>query len=199
MNAVKFSAPSHAITAILYEDGPEADRAMRRIYVCLTARGVFVAGFVQINEAQPGRSRCDMILHEMASGEEICISEDRGPHARGCKLNLPEMVRAEGLLTAALQRGPDLLIVNKFGKMEALGGGFRPQITSAVEAGVPVLIAVPRRNLEAWHAFAGGLSNDVSVEALAQDGAALCAGLGFANVGAEALAVAHSTETRDPA
>ncbi len=174
-------APVSAITGLLCDEGPMADRAIRRIYDCLTARGVFVAGFVQLNEPRAGRSRCDMILHEMASGEEICISDDRGPHARGCRLNAPEMVRAEGLLAAALDRQPDLLIVNKFGKTEAQGGGFRRMITSAVEAGVPVLIAVPRRNEAAWQSFVGGLSKDVAVETLAADCAALCAELGFAS------------------
>lgn len=193
----RFTSAS-AITGLLYDDGPVADRAIRRIYDCLTARGLFVAGFVQLNEPRAGRSRCDMILHEMASGEEICISEDRGPHARGCKLNAPEMARAECLLAAALDRQPDLLIVNKFGKTEAQGGGFRRLITSAVEAGVPVLIAIPRRNADAWQVFAGGLSNDVAVEVLAQDCAALCAELGFSAAGAD-RGTAGAREVSDPA
>ncbi len=89
-------------------------------------------------------------------GARIAISEDRGPLARGCRLDAHEMARAIALVSDTLRERPQLLMLNKFGKAEAEGGGFRPLIAAALEQGVPVLIAVPLRNLDAWRNFAGG-------------------------------------------
>ncbi len=57
-------------------------------------------------------------------------------------------------------------MLNKFGKTEAEGGGTRALIAAAVARGVPVLIAVPDRNLESWRAFAGELAVELRLEDL---------------------------------
>jgi hypothetical protein len=121
---------------------------------------------LQRDEQRAGRVGCDMILEELSSGETIEISQDRGQHARGCRLDVGELLRAMQLVTAALEAKPDLLILNKFGKTEAEGGGFRDLIIQAVGAAVPVLVAVPYRNLDTWRIFAGELAREVHFDAL---------------------------------
>lgn len=79
------------------------------------------------------------------------------------------------LVAAALERRPGVLVLNKFGKTEAEGGGFRDLIVQAVGASIPVLVAVPHRNLEPWRAFAGDLACEVTLDGL--DEAALAASL----------------------
>jgi hypothetical protein len=69
---------------------------------------------------------------------------------------------------ASLEEKPDLVILNKFGKTEAEGGGFRPLIADAIEAGLPMLIGVPWRNIESWRLFAGPLSREFHLEAVGQ-------------------------------
>ena len=59
--------------------------------------------------------------------------------------------------TACTTTQPRLLIVNKFGKIEADGGGLREAIAEAVDLGIPVLVGVPARNLDRWRAFAGAV------------------------------------------
>lgn len=66
---------------------------------------------------------------------------------------------------SSLEHEPDLLVLNKFGKVECEGGGLRDLIASAIDRGIPVMIGVPRRNLEAWRRFAG----DFAVESYADD------------------------------
>ena len=51
----------------------------------------------------------------------------------------------------------DLLIVNKFGKQEACGAGFRTLIGEAITLGVPVLTCVNALNQEAFDQFSAGL------------------------------------------
>jgi nucleoside-triphosphatase THEP1 len=167
MNALKFN-PEIPISALVYTDSIAADRALRDIAVELLEEGYRLAGLVQINTPRPGRSRCDMLLEELASGEHLGISQDRGPEARGCALDIGQLVVAMQKVRAALAEKPDLVILNKFGKTEAEGGGFRPLIADAIEAGLPMLIGVPWRNIESWRLFAGPLSREFHLETFGQ-------------------------------
>ncbi|MGL4241928.1 MAG: DUF2478 domain-containing protein [Beijerinckiaceae bacterium] len=173
---LKASAP---VTAILYSEGREVDPLMRRLAAHLEGAGCALAGFVQRNEERLGRRRCDMVLEDLASGALVGISQDRGPHARGCMLDVGELLRGMELAMAALESAPDLLMINKFGKTEGEGGGFRPLIAEAVARGVPVLVAVPLRNIDSWRLFAGGLAKEIDVAALNGGDAALLAALGL--------------------
>lgn len=156
--------PSAPITAILYSDGREVDPVMARLAARLGEAGLNLAGFVQKNEPRADRRRCDMVLEELASGASIGISQDRGPLARGCHLDLGELLRGMELARAGLASGPDLMILNKFGKSEGEGGGFRPLMAEAVMAGVPLLVAVPWRNIDGWRLFAGDLACEIPLE-----------------------------------
>ncbi|MES2711722.1 MAG: DUF2478 domain-containing protein [Pseudomonadota bacterium] len=170
-----------SITALIYTDGALADRALRRIVRQAEAAGRRLAGVVQRDTPRAGRTGCDMVLEDLSSGDLIAISRDRGPHARGCQLDLGEMARAIQSASAALEASPDLLVLNKFGRTEAEGGGFRGLIAEAVGHGVPVLVAVPYRNLEQWRVFAGEMareihlagSDDAVLDGLFGDGAAV--------------------------
>lgn len=151
-------APAAPIVAIVYGEGEPVDPVLQAVTDHAAAQGLRLAGFVQRDVARPGRRRCDMVLRDLTSGDAILISEDRGEASRGCRLNVAELLRAMGLARAALDDAPDLLVANKFGRTEAEGGGIRPLVAEALERGVPVLVAVPERNLDAWRDFAGELS-----------------------------------------
>lgn len=129
---------------------------------------------VQTAKSRPGRSRCDMILEDLGSGKQVEISEDRGPLARGCMLAVSQLMYAIELATRSLDDRCDLLVVNKFGKTEAEGGGFRPLIVDAMAREIPVLIAVPAANLESWRHFAQGLAIEIPVESLSEDASTAC-------------------------
>lgn len=148
------------VTALVYSDSDLADQTLRQIALALLEQDWRLAGLVQHNQSRPGRSRCDMILEELGSGELIGISQDRGPHARGCALDVGQLLSAMELVRGQIERRPDLVILNKFGKTEAEGGGFRPVIAEAVEAEIPLLIAIPWRNIEGWRLFVGELGTE---------------------------------------
>jgi nucleoside-triphosphatase THEP1 len=152
------------IAALIYTDSVAADRSLRDLALDLMERGLRLAGLVQHNPPRPGRSRCDMVLEELASGDVVPISHDRGPHARGCALDVGQLLAAMQLVRAQIATRPDLVILNKFGKTEAEGGGFREVIAEVIEADLPLLIAVPWRNIEGWRAFVGPLSREIMLE-----------------------------------
>jgi hypothetical protein len=123
----------------------------------LQAEGWNLAGVVQINPEVPGR-RCDMELILLGADQRFRISQCLGPQARGCRLDPEGLEAAVGRVEGRLDRGlPQLLIVNKFGKAEIGGRGFRPVIARALGEGVPVLVGVNKANLDGFQDFAQGI------------------------------------------
>lgn len=159
----------HSIVAVVYGAGRSVDALMRRVVQRLRERGQRCAGYVQVDVPRPGRSRCSMRLENLTTGATLPISEDRGPLARGCQLDVSQLLAGMEATRGELATRPDLLVINKFGKSEAEGGGFRPLIADAIELGVPVLIGVPWRNIEPWRLFTGGLSAEYPIEALVDE------------------------------
>jgi nucleoside-triphosphatase THEP1 len=141
---------------LVYDDGMEADVVLARSAEILAAAGIRLGGVVQSNIDRPGRLKCAMQLTDLASGELIPISQDLGDEATGCRLDTAALAHASLGVERALQAGVELLILNKFGKQEAAGQGFRSVIAEALTSGIPVVLGVSRLNLEACLAFAGG-------------------------------------------
>lgn len=128
----------------------------------LAATGLKVIGVVQINsECGPDRP-CDMDVRVLPAGPDLRISQSLGPGARGCRLDPEALETAVGLVQAALDEGADLLLVNKFGKHECEGRGFRPVIGEAAALGIPVLVGLNPTNLPAFLDFAGDLAEEVA-------------------------------------
>lgn len=157
------NVPDGPLTALIYDEGFPIGERFRRIAADARASGLRLAGSIEIEPpaAAPGR-RCDMLLEDLASGEQIKISEDRGALARGCRLDLDALARVCALSLTSLEKC-DLVLLNKFGKSEAEGGGFRCIISDALALEVPVVIGVPRRNIEAWRDFAGDLAHELDL------------------------------------
>jgi nucleoside-triphosphatase THEP1 len=160
------------IAALVYADGVYPDHAIARAIEPLRERGVPLAGAIQRDPAdRPGRHPCDLLLENLATGEVTAIAEHRGKEARGCRLDVGILTDiAEAVATSLHEDEPRLLIVNKFGKIEADGGGLREAIADAVCLGIPVLVGVPMRNLDRWRAFAGALSVELPADPAAITG-----------------------------
>lgn len=150
---------------LISEGRGAADRLLADAARKLLEEGWPLAGVIQENVENPRRSRCDMVLHVLATDRLVRISQDLGPMARGCRLDPAGLEQAVGLvertLDAAGDAKPRLLIVNKFGKQEIEGRGFRPVIGRALADEIPVFVAVNSTNLEAFQVFAEGLGEAV--------------------------------------
>lgn len=128
------------------------------------ARGLRLAGIVQVNSDRPGCARCDMDARVLPDGPTIRISQSLGAEARGCRLDPEGLERAVAAADTRLAEGADLLLVNKFGKHEAQGRGFRAPIATALGMGIPVLVGVNAMNLDALIDFAGPLAERVPAD-----------------------------------
>lgn len=97
-----------------------------------------------------------MFVRTIPAGEVFLISQDLGAESSGCRLDPDALERAVASVSKAFEEGCDLLIVNKFGKHEATGGGFRELIAEALYREVPVIVGVNKLNHDAFMEFCGG-------------------------------------------
>ena len=118
---------------------------------------------MQSNVDRADRALCDMDLRLLPDGPTVRISVDRGPEARGCRLDPDALERSVAWTEAALDRA-EFLVVNKFGKQEAEGRGLAGTIATALERDMPVLVGVNGLNLPPFLEFAGGLAQALPPE-----------------------------------
>lgn len=193
MNSVE---DTHPILAIVYSDGLAADQLISDLGYRLRDAGIAVAGIVQRNRFIRDRTKCDMEVEELASGIVLKLSEDRGKEARGCRLDRRALSEAASLLSASLESGPELVILNKFGKTEAEGRGLRDALVDAVQLGVPVIVGVPFRNIEQWRIFAEGLAEECGIGASRLNEWLARNGFDVPKIGGETAALAGTCKFR---
>ena len=153
--------PLAPLGMVVYDNSLVADDLLRQCAEELIARGLRLGGVVQSNQRCEGRRKCDMYLRDLLSGEEVLISLDRGNGARGCRLDPDAFQRINHWAARALSEGVDLLFLNKFGKEEAQGRGFRDVMAETLICGVPVLAGVSGLNLPDFLAFAGDVGTRI--------------------------------------
>jgi nucleoside-triphosphatase THEP1 len=105
-----------------------------------------------------GRDSCHgaMVLVDLDTGTEYSVSQPLGRESTGCRADPQGFARASEVLRRALSEGADLVIVNRFGKLEAEGGGFRAELLDIISSDLPLLTAVSANHLAAWNDFTGG-------------------------------------------
>ena len=131
------------------------DAFLAKVVSLLQDRKVAFAGPVQTNLVRSKSHPCDMDLQIPPDGPVFRISQELGPGSRGCRLN--SGVVEETVMAGSLRLdGASVLNVNKFGKLEAEGRGFVPQIVRAIERGRPVLVGVNGLNLLSFLSFRAG-------------------------------------------
>lgn len=146
------------LAAVTYPNEAYPQATFRRVVRHCRSRALRLAGVLQHPACEDPAHRCDVVLEDLASGERTELFERRGSGARGCRLDIAALTDVTARIERALQHDPDLLVLNKFGKVEAEGSGLVDPIAAAIDRGVPVIIGVPTRNLVAWRAFAGELA-----------------------------------------
>jgi len=139
----------------------QADRLLAHVASILRREGVALAGVIQVNKKYDPARACHMDLHVLDGDAVIRISQNLGAFSKGCRLDPVSLEQAVGLVDRALGAGPHLLIINKFGKQEGEGRGFRPLIGQALAEGIPVLTAASGDNLAPFENFAAGLAEPI--------------------------------------
>lgn len=142
----------------------DTDLLLHKVAQAIIKAGYRPAGTAQINTERPDAGPCDMDVLVLPTGPTLRISQSLGREARGCRLDPEALESAVGLVQARLPES-DCLIVNKFGKHEADGRGFRTVIGEALAIELPVLVGLNALNAEAFMEFCGGLAKRIEPDA----------------------------------
>ena len=143
--------------AALHDDGSGNVHALLRALVAeWRAQGHDVQGLLT-RPGPPGAAcSADMVLVDVATGDDYLISQNLGKDAQGCRADPAGFARASQVLRRAANAPAALAVSNRFGKLESLGEGFADELMALLSAEVPVLTVVSAQHREAWDTFTGG-------------------------------------------
>jgi len=143
------------LAALVYREPNDADRLLRRFADALTGRRYRVVGLIQARLAHGGSA-----VTVLPTGEVIPLFKTPGP-SRLC-----DLAEAAARVGASIEVGADLLVINRFGGLEAQGSGLVDEITRATACDIPVVVAVSEHRFSEWLSFCSGMT----VRLACQDG-----------------------------
>jgi Protein of unknown function (DUF2478) len=144
------------LAALVYEQNEDPDELLRDFAADLKSGGYRAVGLVQLGHRCLDAPKLTAML--LDSGEELQLFQDLGACAKGCRLDLGQLLDAGARVASAIEQGADLVIVNRFGRQEREGKGLSYLVERALSADIPVVIAVPSHRFSDWIKFAEGMS-----------------------------------------
>lgn len=143
--------------AAIEDDGRcDVDALLADVAARLQQAGRRVRGLLMTYPEGRDSCACSMVLQDVHTGQTYLVSQPLGSGANGCRADTQGFARASEVLRRAETEAPDLVISNRFGGLEAGGGGFRQEVLALLASDVPLLTAVGTRYLGAWADFTGG-------------------------------------------
>jgi len=144
------------LAALVYDRDQDPDEVLRDFASELNSRGYRAVGLVQTGHHCLDAPRLSALL--VHTGEERQLFQNLGSGATGCRLDVGQLLDAGAQIASAIDRGADLVIVNRFGRQEREGKGLSYLVERALSADIPVEIAVPSHRFADWVRFADGMS-----------------------------------------
>jgi hypothetical protein len=115
---------------------------------------VRIAGVVAEDHGLPDRKCRAGYLRSIVSGTLYPIFQDFGPGTEACHLKEEGALAAAAAVEKDIGAGCDLVLLSKFGKLEAAGQGLTEAFTAALAADLPLLTSVSPAFEAAWRGFA---------------------------------------------
>lgn len=115
--------------------------------------GLRVAGVLAEPHNLPGFACGAGYLRDIETGAAQRIFLESAPATTVCHLDAAGVEAACRALADRIAAS-DRVVLSKFGKLEAGGGGLAPAFRAAIAAGKPLLTTVSEKHLDAWRSFA---------------------------------------------
>ena len=109
-----------------------------------------LAGLIAESHGFSDRACSAGFLHNIATEERFSIFQDLGPGSTACHLDGVGALKAAAAVKKDIAAGCDLVLLSKFGKLEARGDGLFGAFKAAVDAHVPLLTSVSPAWEEPW-------------------------------------------------
>ena len=144
------------LAALVYGAGEDPDPLIAGFAADLHLAGHRPVGVVQRGRTcQSENPQFGVVI--LPDGEVVGLATAEGA-AVGCRLDPDRLAGLAVRLAAAIENGADLVILNRFGRSEAEGKGLIDLVPLALDADIPVLIAVPERRFASWIRFSEGMN-----------------------------------------
>lgn len=155
-----------AVAAIVHPGKGRADEPLLQFVEYAQSQNRLLRGLLP--GPQSGAQDCAIrTVVDLEDGTPYPISQNLGKQSTACSLDPGALLVAGSVLRRAAQSAADLVIVNRFGVLEAEGGGFSAEILELITKGYAVLTVVSEPNLDAWRAFTGGLATELPPDSTA--------------------------------
>jgi hypothetical protein len=143
------------LAAVAFGADDDPDSLLIEFARHLCRSGFHPAGVIQLGRA----CKADTLVAVVFPGEKIVrMAHDPGCDSLGCRLDSQRLAQVAADIETAVAKRADLLLINRFGKLEADGFGLINLVRKAARAGIPVLIAVPEHRFAAWLRHSGGMN-----------------------------------------
>jgi hypothetical protein len=147
------------IAAIVDDDHSAVDDLLAGFARRLQREGRRVRGLVQ--HSRPGNGEEETVLLDLESGACFPLFQDLGPGSVSCRVDPGGVAAASVVLRRALEERAELVIANRFGALEAAGGGLAGDMLAVMSARIPLLTVVTNLYLADWRRFSGNLAVDL--------------------------------------
>ncbi len=150
------------VAAVRYGPDDDPDSVLDEFLRRRLGEGHDALGILQHRVADaPARNRA-IAFDLVPRGEWPSLEPLLPPPDAPCSAVLPDLAAH---LARALERRPDVVILNRFGRAECQGAGVLGAIAAAVDRDIPILIATPEPLYAQWTQLSCGLSVTLRPEA----------------------------------
>jgi hypothetical protein len=146
---------SQAKTTAVVQGSREEIQAAFRTLVDKWRPSVRLAGLIAEDHGLTDRTCTAGFLRNIATGERFSIFNDFGPGSTTCHLDGAGVLAAAEAVRRDIAAGCDLVMLSKFGKLEAAGKGLVEAFKLVIEAHIPLLTSVSSTLNESWEMLAG--------------------------------------------
>ncbi len=140
------------IAAITYDGHAVADALLADFALGLQRKGWRIRGLVQWDT---DGGKAGMMLVDLEKGTRYPLFQALGPASSSCALDTESIAAASAVLRRALDERADLVFANRFGALEASGGGLAAEMLALMAEGVPMITVVSEDYLLDWRGFTG--------------------------------------------
>lgn len=144
---------SAKIATVVGDEGAAIQQLFGSVVAKWRAAGIKAVGVISEAHGLPDRTCSAGVLRDIVSGDLYPIFLETPPHGTSCHL---DAVGVENACASLLDQvsASDVVVLSKFGKLEATGEGLAPAFKAAVAAAKPVLTTVSAKHRDVWRAFA---------------------------------------------
>lgn len=149
-----------SIAAIVHAGHGIADGLLADFAADLQRGGWRVRGLVQ--QFRGSREKSATMLVDLGDGQCFPLFQNLGAGSASCSLDQTSVAAASIALRRAIGDQANLAVANRFGALEAGGGGLAAEMLAVMSEEIPLLTVVSELFLDDWRCFTGGIGTELA-------------------------------------